>query len=320
MVIYIFGEDTFRSRQYLREQILKFKQTRDPQGYNVIILDGKKEPPAKIMSEILSAPFLAEKRMVVLENILTQSDKELLHTLLTRTQEGTFPESTIIIFWQGETLSKVKEAKELHEVLRRQKYTQEFTQLTGKHLANWIEQEVKKRGGTIEPAAVDCLAQEAEGDQWGLHARIDQLIAYTSGKKIEFKDLTPFLVEKLDDNLFNLVDALVAGNHKQAFTLLRYQRQLGTEEGQIIGLILWQLRILIQLRDIVNHIPEAVSEVAAKKIGIHPFVAKKNWSLVKRYSLEKLQTLYRLLLTMDVQTKTGYARPEILLDIFAARV
>jgi DNA polymerase-3 subunit delta len=320
MIIYIFGEDTFRSRQYLREQITKFKQARDPQGYNVSILDAKKETPGKIMSEILASPFLAEKRMVVLENILSQSDKEFLSTLITRIKEEKFPESNIIVCWQGEPLSKVKEAKELHELLQHQKYAQEFYFLKGKQLTGWIEQEIKKRGALIEPSAMDFLVSFTGEEMWHLNSLIDQLVAYAHARTIVLSDVSLFITEKMDDNIFNLVDALVSGDHKKAFNLLAYQRQIGAEDGQIIGLIVWQLRILIQLRDLLDREENSTSDSAAKKIGIHPFVAKKNWSLVKRYSLQKLQTLYRLLLDMDIKTKTGVASQELLLDMFAAKV
>jgi len=36
MIIYIYGEDTFRSHQYLKQQIERFKKERDPQGMNVV--------------------------------------------------------------------------------------------------------------------------------------------------------------------------------------------------------------------------------------------------------------------------------------------
>jgi DNA polymerase-3 subunit delta len=258
--------------------------------------------------------------MVVLENILSQSDKEFLSTLIVRAREEKFPESNIVVFWQGESLSKIKEAKELHELLLQQKYAQEFSLFKGKQLSVWIEQEIKKRGGLIEPSALDFLVSFVGEEMRQLNSLIDQLVAYTSGRKIELNDILLFITEKLDDNIFNLVDALVSGDHKKAFKLLAYQRQIGAEDGQIIGLIIWQLRILIQLRDLIDHEENSTSDLAAKKIGIHPFVAKKNWSLVKRYSLQKLQTLYRLLLDMDIKTKTGVASQELLLDIFAGKV
>ena len=58
MIIYIYGADTFRSRQYLKEQVDKFKTTRDPQGYNVVFLDATKTDASRILSEVVSVPFM----------------------------------------------------------------------------------------------------------------------------------------------------------------------------------------------------------------------------------------------------------------------
>ncbi|MCX6779664.1 MAG: hypothetical protein NT034_00600, partial [Candidatus Magasanikbacteria bacterium] len=168
MVIYIYGEDSYRSRQYLSDQITKFKTARDPQGYNVAIFDAQKVEPGKILSEIVSSPFLAEKRLVVVENILSISDKVFLGELIERVEEKRIPESNIVIFWQSEKLSKVKEAKEFEAILKKEKYAQEFEALDSSALSAWIATEVKKRNGKISNQAINYLAQNTAGDIWFL--------------------------------------------------------------------------------------------------------------------------------------------------------
>ena len=91
MIIYIYGEDTFRAHEYLKDQVAKFKAARDPQGYNVVFLDCAKAEPGKVLSELMATPFLAEKRMVVLENILTNNNKDLLGDLIERVKNQSGP-------------------------------------------------------------------------------------------------------------------------------------------------------------------------------------------------------------------------------------
>ena len=350
MLIYIYGEDSFRSRQYLKEQVAKFKIARDPQGYNVVFVNAKTVEVGKVMSEIVSAPFLAEKRMVVLENVLSVSDKELLGQLIERvngvipapdrgrgqapagirdlkgqipasagmTIKQGFPESNIIVFYQSEPLSKVKEAKELHELLRKEKYAKEFELLHGDKLYGWAAAEIKNRDGKISRAALTFLCDNIAGDMWHLNTLLDQLSAYKK-EEIQLADIQLFLEEKLDDNIFNLTDAIVAGNKKLAFKLLDSQRKLGAEDGQIFGTILWQFRTLISMRDLFEREDISSSDILAKKLKIHPFVARKNWTVVKKYSLDKLQKIYRELLEIDIKTKTGLADQSVLLDLFVGR-
>jgi DNA polymerase III delta subunit len=83
---------------------------------------------------------------------------------------------------------------------------------------------------------------------------------------------------------------------------------------------LWQLRILVQMRDCIDREDIVQSEVLAKKLGIHPFVVKKNLALVKKHTLTDFKKIYERLLDLDVKIKTGFAKPEILIDLLVARM
>ena len=52
MIIFIHGEDTFRSRKFLKEQVEEFKKKRDPNGLNIVFIDGKNEKGENIFREI----------------------------------------------------------------------------------------------------------------------------------------------------------------------------------------------------------------------------------------------------------------------------
>lgn len=319
MILFLYGADTFRSRQYLRQSVEQFRKTRDPQGYNVVFLDGKKDAAGKILTEIVSMPFLAERRMIVIDNILSNSDKELLRALISRIADNKIPQSNVVIFWQGETISKVKEAKELSELLKKEKYAQEFAVLTGAQLSGWVEKELQSRGGSIDRPALEFLCSNAGRDMWRLNSLIDQLVAYADKRQIALADCQKFLDEKIDDNIFNLVDAIVQKNSKAAFTLLAEQRRQGEEDGKILGLLAWQFRILVEMADLLERTGNATSDILAKELGIHPFVAKKNMNVVRSHSLSELEKMYQSLLAIDYKTKTGKAPQSLLLDLFVNR-
>lgn len=320
MVIYIYGEDTFRSRQYLNEQVEKFKQARDPQGYNVIVLNAQKDEAGQILTEIFSMPFLAEKRLIVIENILSISDKELLNELIERVKENKIPESNNIIFWQGEKLSKVKEVKEFDAVLKNGKYNQVFESLEGSALSTWIMAEIKKRGGKISTVAANFLAQNAGKDVWFLNSLLDQLVAYMSSQEIGSTQVNLFLDEKVDDNVFNMVDAIVSGNKKQAYKLLEEQRRLGEDDFKIFGLVVWQFRILLAARSLFETAENMSSDLMAKELGVHPFVLKKNLAIMKKYTKKQLTNIYDQLLEMDFRAKTGQADLGLSLDLLIQKI
>jgi len=344
MIIYLFGEDTFRSRQQLKKMVNKFKADRDPQGYNVVFLDCAKEASGKILSEIQSAPFLAEKRMVVLENLLSNNDKNLIGGLVEKIKNKQYPQTNILLFYQGEKLSKIKEVSELDKILTKEKFAQEFKNLTGAQLQAWIKKEVEERGGKINNHALNFITQNVGLDMWFLNSLIDQLIAYKNSynvvlsetkdpdssqkvqndknntdEEIELKDVSLFLEENVDDNIFNMVDAIVVGDKKQAFRLINKQRELGEDDFKLMAMIVRQFRILIQIKSLFEENENLRSEEASKILGLHPFVVRKSLSLVKKYSLAKLKNIYNELLEIDIKTKTGVAPQNLLLDFFIGK-
>ena len=320
MLIYIYGEDTFRSRNYLKQQIERFKKERDPQNLNVVFLDGMKVDASKLWNEIMAMAFLAEKRLVVIQNILSSKDVGLLESLSEGLKNGSVPEKNIIIFYQSEPIGKTNLVKDLQKTLAKEKWAMLFDNLAGSELNNWIKTEVSQRGGKINQMAIAYLAQNAGKDTWYADSLIDQLVAYAEGREISLADVQLFLEEKVDDSMFSMVDAIVAGNRKLAFKLVEEQRRLGNDDGYIFSMVARQFRILISMRDLFNRQENITSDTMAKMLDLHPFVVKKSLPFIKKYSLDKLKDIYNQLLEIDIKTKTGLADQSLLIDLFVGKL
>lgn len=320
MILFFHGPDTFLSRRLVRQSKERFKRERDPQGYNIVTLDGKQEEAGKFFGAIATAPFLAAKKMVAIDNVLSNGDRELLERFKDWVKKDSDSAPVVAVFWQGDPIGKLKEAKELQGLLVKQKYARLCQPLLGGELISWIMTEAASRGGAINREAAEYLARHAGGDSWLLNSLLDQLTAYKKEAAIALADVQLFLDEKLDDSAFSMTDAIMAGNHKTAFKLLNEQRRLGQEEPKLFGIIIWQLRILLELADALERENNLTSEILAQKLKIHPFVAKKNLALARKYPLAKLQKMYQRLLDADIKTKTGAAPQELLTDLFAAAV
>jgi len=322
MIIFLYGKDTFRSKQQLRRMVAKFKTDRDPQGLNVSFLDVlKKEDAGKVIEHAMGVPFLAERKMVVIENFLTSKEKELRAEMMKRLREGKIPESNVLIFWEGGETVRTKDGKEMLAHLAKEKFAQKFDELTGLKLEAWIGAAVKEKGATIQKDAVQYLAAHIGGDMWKLASLVDQLVAYTQGVAggIALPDAQVFLGERADDNIFNLVDNIIAGNARGVHGMMQEQYNQGKDAGYIFAMVLRQVKILLQLRDMFERDENARSDVLAKQLGLHPFVVKKSLPVVKRFTLARLKGVYEMLLDIDIKTKTGVESQRTLLDMFVAR-
>jgi len=320
MIVYIYGEDNFRSRQYLNQTVDRFRKERDPQGLNVVFIDGKKDEITRIWDEMRAAPFLAEKRMIVAENILSGTDQNVLDSLAEGIKEKKFPENNVVVFWQGERMGKSKSAQTLNKLLAKERWAREFTFLSGAELTSWIKKEVAGRSGSIHQRAADYLAQNFGNDMWHLDTLMDQLLAHSQGQEITLADAQLFLEEKVEDSIFAMVDAIVAGNCKLSYKLINEQRRRGEEDHHLFAMILRQFRILVEMRDLFNRNENMPSAQMAQELEVHPYVAKKSLPAMKRFSLDKLKKIYEQLLEIDIKTKTGLGEPALLLDLFVRKL
>lgn len=298
----------------------KFKKDRDPQGYNVVILDCETDEVNYILEQILSFPFLSEKKLIVLKNLLSATKKvNLQENILARIKEKTLPESNNYIFWEGEGKLKTNVAKEMAEILSQEKFSQNFEELKGIKLSAWIKQEITEHQGKIDRSALEYLINNAT-DTWRLNTLIEQLIAYKKRQTIQLADVELFLNEKIDNNIFNLVDAIVAKQSKQVYKMIREQYRLGEDSQYIFAMILRQFKILLELRDLFEREDKLTSDQIAKQLNLHPFVVKKSLPLVKRYTMAELKNIYKQLLEIDVKTKTGQGDQSLLLDLFVGKL
>ncbi|MFA5061615.1 MAG: DNA polymerase III subunit delta [Patescibacteria group bacterium] len=320
MIIFIHGEDTYRSSNYLKQTVDRFKKERDPQGLNVVVLDGQKDEAGRFWDEITAAPFLAERRMVVIKNVLSNKDADIIEALTEGIKKKRIPENNVAVFYQAEPLGKAKIGQDLSKLLAKEKWAMEFENLSGAKLSAWVKAEITQRGGKISQPAINYLCQNIGKDVWYLDSLMDQLVSFAEQKEISLSDAQLFLEEKIDDSIFNMVDSIIAGNRKLAFKLLQEQRRTGNDDMYIFGMILRQFRILIEMRDLYNREENITSDAVAKKLELHPFVVKKSLPLMKRYSLAKLKEVYKQLLDIDIKTKTGQGDQSLLIDLFVGKI
>lgn len=320
MLILLHGPDTYRSRQQLKKMIAEFKAKRDPSGLNLNVFNAEKAEGADMLEALVASPFLAEKRLTVLERLSVGKKKDIWDNLLEMIKNKKMPDTSAVIFWEEEVKLS---AHPLFTALAKQKFSQKFETLTGAQLSQWIKKEITNRGLEIENQALAALVAYPFDSLWQLKNEIDKIAAYLSKeaeKKIGLKHLRLFLDQAEDDNIFHFLDALTARRAKEAIKLLRAQYSNGEEPGKIFNLIVSQWRKLLLIKDYFSLNPGATSAQAAEALDIHPFVVKKTLAILPGFTFIKLKEIYRELLNIDLRAKTGEADYTASLDMLVAKI
>lgn len=310
MYIILRGEDTYRSRAHLTKMIASFKEKRDPQGLNLSFVDCKKLESEALWEQLGVMPFLAEKRMVVLQEFLEHAPKELQEALLAKLEAGAFVDTTVIIFF--ETASDFKK-NPLFDFLKKQQYSSAFPALAEHEREAWVKNEIRNHKASITTGAARMIAVSIT-ETWRLAQVVEQACALAGGEEIQRQHVEPFVEPPLDDNIFNFTDALAAGNTRRALELLHDQRRADANEFYLLTMITRQFRILMQIHDRANS-PMHGGDIA-KELGVHPYVIQKSLPLAKRYSFAQLKTIYNNLFTIETLLKTTATPADALLDQF----
>ena len=314
MVKLIYGQDEYRAKKKLDELIAGFLVS-DPERMNLEQIDGAGISYSDFDRAISTMPFLADRRMVIISNLLTKNkDSELKSKIADRILK--IPESVDLIFFEsGDPDKRTALFKRLS------KSAEYFAPLVGAELDRFISENVKSAGLTMEYQAVRLLAFGIGPDLNRLGNEISKLILFSKSRgneKISEQDVLD-LVELTDNsNVFQFIESLSTKNSKKASEHLYNLIKSGENEIKVLSMVVYQYRNLIILKDYLEAGEKPTG--LASKAKMHPFVVQKTLPVLKNYSAKDLSRIYSFLQNIDMQIKVGEIEPTLALNMVVAKL
>lgn len=296
---------------------------------NTTYLDGKAVTLPQIQEACGAMPFMSDRRLVVVTGYLKRlhgddekgrSDKAALQSLADYLPH--LPPTARLIFVEDEELPGKHPIVVLAEK-RHPGHVRKFGVPTREgDLADWIEQRVKGKGARIDGAAATALAVAVGHDTRLLDSELDKLITYVDGEQPTITTehialLVPYLGEA---NIWKMVDAIGQRNARQALQHLHLLLEEDPRDKerwlQLMGMIIRQFRILIQVKEMVEH--GHSTAVIAKQVGLKDWVADKARRQAMNFSLAQIEAIYGRLLATDLAIKTGKMDTLLAMDTLVA--
>ena len=132
------------------------------------------------------------------------------------------------------------------------------------------------------------------------------------------QDIEILVRPKIDSNIFNLVDAVSAGNQEKAINELYKLYKNSVYELVILSMILRQFKNLIIIKELLDFGNNQAK--IQKETKLHPFVVKKTINQSKKFSFKHLKSIYKIILDYDVKLKTGELNNKLGLEMLIAEV
>jgi len=328
MIIFLYGEDTFRSRQKLKELKDKFIREVDPTGNGIVSLAGESLMIEGLSEAIGARSLFARKRMIVVENIFSNKSEKILEKVFDyfkkTAKSKDKADDNIIIFWDETSGAKLEKNK-LFKFLSEQKYAQNFKKLSNTETAVWIKKEFTAREAKVKPQAVLNLASMFGSDLWQLNNEIEKLINFKKAQLlpeseavISEEDVEALSRGKIDENIFALSDAIGNKNKAQAIKLLEQEMEAGVAEQYLLTMIIRQFNILLQVKEAID--AGMSQRKITSQLHFHPFVVQKCSGQVGGFSSDLLKKIFSDLLEVDRKIKSGQGDFKAALSLMIAKI
>lgn len=303
MILFLYGEDNYRSSQKLKA--LKEKFVEKYSDINLSIYEDSFEF-GQIREAVTALPFLSDKRLIIIKNLFKTKNKNILDNIVQILDY--IPEETILIFWEDSVPDK---RTVLFKRLTKEK-AEEFEKLQGIKLNKWIQEKVNEKGGNISSKDAEKLAFLVGEDLWQMESEIGKLAAYKKRGEISAADVDLLVKARLSGNIFGLVDAIGGRDYKKAARIFHELLNSGENEIYILTMIIRQFRNLIIIKDLSK---KSDRFGIAKEAGLHPFVVQKALLQSKNFEINELKDIYERLAGVDSAIKTGEREPILALDL-----
>ncbi len=306
--LYLFvGEEAYKKRNY-KEKLRSAAGT--GMSINYSHFEGKDIDMAELYDSVVTLPFFAAKRIVIVENSgLFESGKKkdadrpedgkkgvkLIDKLFTD-----LPETTCLAFFET---NAAKNKKIYKEVLNRG-IVCECDPDTPEQVAAWLAKGFSQAGKKIKKSTAMLLIDRAGTDYDRLHSEYEKIVAYAGDSEvITDEDVLAVTSEDTEGKIFDMLGAMSLGNKKEVCE--RYYELLENKEPplKILAMIRSQVRTLLQVKEFMS---EGLSEYeTAEKMGIQRFRVQRSRRYVMNVGKKDLEGMLDEISDTDKRIKTG---------------
>ncbi|MCO5202557.1 MAG: hypothetical protein M9925_12735 [Chloroflexi bacterium] len=355
MILILFGANELAMRRRLQELKDEADGGTGMLLTNLIEVDGRDAKPHEVLGPAMSPPFLAPRRLVLVEHLLERFEvrggPRGARALGPWDQFATdlaagIPESTTLVFLGQPFLAQgqprfVTKSNPLVARLGTVPgaIVEEHPEIKGKELERYIREEANFRGirfhaGQVpreklepweelppetDPAAV--IASILQGDTLLIANELDKLALWSNGAPVDALDVQRVCAGDREPNRFNLVDALMDGDLATALEMLARIKRDGENLQALLATITDRYRVLAQLVDLLEQgAPDDDISRVLGNAGKYERLRRAAIDRARRHGSGKIRLAYQALVEADRTNKLGEVDEELTVEILMMKL
>ena len=323
-ILVLTGEDVGQF-EWLKKDILK-KIGYDPSDLNYSYFDMKEASYAEVELDLVSLPFFADKKIVILDHLLdltttkkrylTDEELKQFESYLENPSEST----RLVIIAEGKLDSK----RRLVKLLKRDSQIIEATTPKEQDLKRYFSSQAQELGLQFVGDSLDQLLLKSGYDFGESQKNLALLQAYKEDGQITLEEIEEVVPKSLQDNIFDLTQMILKCQIDQARNLVKDLRLQGEDEIKLIAILLSQFRMYSQVKifseegQSESQIVANLSDLSGRKVN--PYQVKFALRDSRRLSLSFLKQAMMIFIEADYAIKSGTYEKDYLFDLALLKV
>jgi DNA polymerase-3 subunit delta len=309
----LYGEEDFLIQEALD---LLIETVVDPgsRDFNFTTLYCRETPASELAAQAQTLPFMAEKRLVIAKEVDAYKAADL--EVLTAYLRDPSPSTCLVLVSNQPKYDK----KAVVSAVEAKGGAIRFYSLLDREITSWITAWCRKRGLALQGDAAQFLWQTLGNDLQTLNSELQKVEVAAAGKKKELTlaDVRAVVGDFREYTPFDLATAVGQKSRERSLAILTRLLQEGEQPIALLGAIAWNLRRLLQAKDLEQ--AGAAPDEIMKKLRIIFHQAGQFREQMKRYGRDELRNAFALLLEADRALKSGGLGQKLVLERMILRL
>lgn len=274
--LYVFyGEEVYLRDHYL-DRLRKLVLSEGMEEFNHHVLQARDFSIQKLRDAIDALPFAADRTLVeVTDYDIYRGDSDAMATIL-----SDLPEYVCLVFIYDVIEYKPDNRQKLPKLVKEKGQVVEFARQAQGDLTDWIARRFKALGHDISTDDARYLIFLCGDLMNGLISEIGKIGAYAREVRITRQDIDAVATPQLDAVVFQLTDAIAAGDFDRAFAVLSDLLHMQEAPIKLLSVLGKQLRQLYTAK-------------LAQESRKNARWLMETWGMRNSYPAEKLMTASR---------------------------
>jgi len=298
-VYYMYGDEELLVEGALTRLKDLFSAEADA-DFNIEVIKAPEAGAERVVDAAETIPLMASRRLVIATDVdkLTRKEQDVIAEYLERPN----PATTLVLVAGSTAAGQGRDAG----VIKKVEGSALFKKVKAaggedlkfslgargrqKKVEDWVTDEFKRRGKTIEPAARDLLVLQVGKELRDLGDAVERTCLYAADfDVIKVEQVLEVVVPAAEQGIFELIDSVADRRRDLSLYLLNKLVNQGESPQRIFSLLLRQFRLIARCKSLAHdHEYGQIAQV----LGIPPFLVGKCMKQATRFSPERLRSAF----------------------------